>query len=75
MQADGSDNSRNDSLKDFFRSVRLGKVNGTSSFMTYHWVCNWTNTTGSTSRAGTDYASGGTQVRPQFLVGFVLPDL
>lgn len=26
-QADGSDNSRNDSLKDFFRSVRLGKVN------------------------------------------------
>jgi hypothetical protein len=27
MQADGSDNSRNDSLKDFFRSVRLGKVN------------------------------------------------
>jgi len=34
--------------------------------MTYHWVCNKSNTTGVTSGAGTAYLSGA----PEFTPGF-----
>jgi len=37
-----------------------------SSFMTYHRVCNYINTTGVTSGAGTAYPSGA----PGFTPGF-----
>ena len=42
------------------------------SFITYHRICNQSNTTGATSGAGTDYLSG---VHPRILVGFLLLDL
>jgi hypothetical protein len=32
------------------------------SFMTYHRVCNWSNTTSTTDEAGTDYSSGACEV-------------
>ena len=37
-----------------------------SSFMTYHQVCNQSNTTGSTSGTGTAYPSGAPQFTPIF---------
>ena len=37
-----------------------------SSFTTYYRVCNYINTTGATSGAGTDYPSGA----PEFTHGF-----
>jgi hypothetical protein len=37
-----------------------------SSFMTYHWVCNWSNTTRSTSAPGTAYPSGTPEFTPVF---------
>ena len=43
-----------------------------SSFMTYHRVCNYINTTGITSVAGTAYPSGAHEFTS---VGFVLFDL
>ena len=46
-----------------------------SSFMTYDRVCNYINTTGVTSEAGTAYPFGAPESTPRFLVGFVLLDL
>jgi hypothetical protein len=40
-----------------------------------HLVCNYINTTGVTSEAGTAYPSGAPESTPRFLVGFVLLDL
>ena len=40
-----------------------------STFMTYHWVCSWSNTTGATSGAGTAYPSGAPSSPPVFLRG------
>ena len=36
------------------------------SLMTYHWVCNYSNTTGATSGAGTDNTSGAPEFTPVF---------
>ena len=46
-----------------------------SPFMTYHWVCNISNTTGATFRAGTAYPPGAHEfahVVLLVLMGFVL---
>ena len=43
-----------------------------SSFLTYDWVCNKSNTTDATGGAGTIYTS---DVRPRFLVRFVVLDV
>ena len=40
-----------------------------SSFMTYHWVCNKSNTTSVTCGAGTVYLSGAPSVHLRLLVG------
>ena len=37
------------------------------SLMTYHWVCNKSNTTGATSKAGTAYSSEGPELTICFL--------
>ncbi len=37
-----------------------------SLFMTYHRVCNWSNTTGGTSGAGTAYPSGASEFTLSF---------
>jgi len=42
-----------------------------SPVMTYYRICNKSNTTGTTSEAGTAYPSGSTWVHSQFLVDFV----
>jgi hypothetical protein len=44
-----------------------------SSIMTYHRVCNKSNTTGSTSGEGTDYPSGAPELTPVFLEGPCCP--
>ena len=46
-----------------------------SSFMTYHPVCNWINTTGVTSGAGTTYPSGAPEFTPVFSGVRVTPSL
>ena len=46
-----------------------------SSFMTYHRVCNYINTTGATSGTVTAHPSGAPEFTPRFLVGFLLFDL
>ena len=43
-----------------------------SSFLTYDWVCNKSNTTDATGGAGTIYTS---DVRPRYLVRFVVLDV
>ena len=40
-----------------------------SSFMTYHWICNQSNTAGATSGAGTAYPSGAPEFTPSFQCG------
>jgi len=47
------------SLKVFIQKVL-------SSFMTYHRVCNYSNTTGATSKTGNAYPSGA----PAFILGY-----
>jgi hypothetical protein len=49
-------------------SVCLNHNQVISSFMTYHRVCNKSNTMGATCGAGTEHPSGA----PEFLVGFML---
>jgi hypothetical protein len=39
-----------------------------SSFMTYHQVCNYINTTGATSGAGTAYPNGGLEYKVYFII-------
>jgi hypothetical protein len=46
-----------------------------SSFMTYHQVYNWSNTTGATIRTGTAYPSGAPEFAPMFSGVCVNPSL
>jgi hypothetical protein len=47
-------------------STRLTQILVLSSFMTYHRVCNYINTTGVTSGAGTAHSSGAPELTPSF---------
>ena len=45
-------------VQQYFTEIRSLSSDILSSFMTYHRVCNWINTTGVSSGAGTAYPSG-----------------